>query len=71
MFNANENSTDRWIRAIAGGVILWASCCYLSGQLRDIGYVIGVLMTITAITGFCMLYKISGISTIKKENKIK
>ena len=60
----NENSTDRIIRVIVG-VILLLVAYNLTGAWSIIMYVISLIVFITAVTGFCALYKLSGISTLK------
>jgi len=67
MFKKNESGTDRLIRAIIGLILLIVSYYYLTGWVQIVGYILGVISVITAITGFCGLYKLLGISTIKKE----
>jgi len=70
MFKTNEGSTDRWIRAIAGVVILGIAYYKLAGGMQIAGYIIGVVLVFTAITGFCGLYKLLGISTIEKKDEV-
>jgi len=69
MFKANEGPADRWIRAIVGVVILAVSYYSLMGKIQITGYVIGIILVFTAITGFCGLYKLLGISTIEKKDE--
>jgi len=69
MFKANEGSMDRWIRAIIGVVILTVAYYSLSGKIQIISYVIGAILVFTAITGFCGLYKLLGISTIENKDE--
>ena len=64
----NESTTDRIARLIIGlifGYIGYISMP-ISPALAYVGYIIGVILIATAITGFCLLYKLIGIST-KKE----
>jgi hypothetical protein len=61
----NESTIDRWIRAIVGLVALYVSYTQLSGGWAIFGYVIGIIAIVTALTGFCYLYKIFGVSTKK------
>lgn len=63
----NESTVDRWIRAILGVVIFWLAYKDLAGWEMWVGYIIGILLVITAITGYCWLYQVLGIST--KKNK--
>jgi hypothetical protein len=61
----NESMTDRWIRAIIGVVILYVSYAMLSGALAIVGYFVGAVLIVTALSGCCYLYKVLGFSTKK------
>lgn len=62
----NEGSTDRIVRVILGIVLIIIGWPVLGnttlGVILDI---IGVILLITAITGFCTIYRLLGINTIK------
>ena len=63
MFSANESATDRIVRAI-GGVLLLAVGWFLTGGvLRIVLLVLGVVALFTALTGFCLIYRLFGFST--------
>ena len=65
----NEGLIDRTIRLIVGIFALYLAFTYSLWWL-----VLAVPALLTAITGFCLPYKLLGISTLKKEpekNKIK
>ncbi len=70
MFTANESVLDRVIRGIVGVVLLWLGLGplhALSGNVWGIIVtVIAVIAIVTAVTGFCLIYRILGISTSKK-----
>ncbi len=70
MFKPNESPVDRLIRAILGVILLAASILYLGAfkgnVLGIIIFIISLILLFTAATGFCLLYKIFGISTLKK-----
>jgi hypothetical protein len=61
----NEGKLDRVARAIFGGVIFYFAYVSFEGALAIVGYVVGVILIITAVTGHCCLYKLLGISTKK------
>jgi membrane-bound ClpP family serine protease len=62
----NEGSTDRIIRVIVGIVLIVIGWAVLGNNtLGVILDIIGVILLITAITGFCGIYRLLGISTIK------
>ena len=67
LFKKNEGPGDRWARAIFGVVVLGLAYSQFSGWVQIIGYIVGAILIFTAITGFCTLYKILGISTAKEE----
>jgi uncharacterized membrane protein len=66
----NESFADRVIRIIIGLVLL-ASGIYEIGLSMVFGVIliiIGAIVLVTGITGFCALYSILGISTCKNCN---
>ena len=63
----NESSMDRKIRAVIGVVFLVLGSVVFSGTVSIIAYVLGVVMLITAATGFCALYKVLGINTASEK----
>jgi len=70
MFTPNEGMVDRIVRAVVGVILLWAGLWPLAGlQAAVLGIIvalIGLILVITAITGFCLIYRLLGISTLKK-----
>ncbi|MFA5130868.1 MAG: DUF2892 domain-containing protein [Patescibacteria group bacterium] len=62
----NENATDRWVRVILGIIFLLLAYFQLTGTWRIVFYVLGIIALVTALTGFCALYKLLGINTNKK-----
>jgi ABC-type multidrug transport system fused ATPase/permease subunit len=65
----NEHALDRFIRVLIGEVLLLAAFFWAGGILAIVLYFLGAVMLITALTGFCMLYKPFGINTLKKSRK--
>ncbi len=61
----NESTMDRWIRAVLGIIILYLAYAVFTGVLSVIAYIVGIILVLTAIVGFCLPYKIFGISTKK------
>ena len=70
MFQRNEGPVDRTIRIVLGVVLLLVGLWLLNGLGGAAGgiivAVIGAILLITGITGFCGLYRLLGISTLKK-----
>jgi len=64
----NESGADRLIRIIAGIVLFMLGWGILKNNLLGIIFdILGIILFITGITGFCGLYKVLGISTKKDE----
>jgi uncharacterized membrane protein HdeD (DUF308 family) len=65
---ANESGTDRVIRIILGIILVILGWFALGNNtLGVILDIIGIILIITGITGFCLLYTLFGMSTRKKE----
>jgi O-antigen/teichoic acid export membrane protein len=63
----NESGLDRIIRVILAAVIaVLYFTGVLSGTWAIVLGIVGVVLLITGLTGFCALYKLFGISTLKK-----
>ncbi|MCF7804385.1 MAG: DUF2892 domain-containing protein [Candidatus Marinimicrobia bacterium] len=65
----NENTTDRVLRVIIGLVLLAIGIFGLQGTLAWILGIVGGILAVTGLTGFCLLYKLLGISTKKATEK--
>lgn len=66
-FQPNEGKSDRIIRAVVGVAALFFGFYYLTGVLQIVAYVVGAVMLVTALTGFCGLYSLLHITTTKKK----
>ncbi len=70
MFKPNESPIDRIIRAILGIILLLVSVLYLGAfkgsVLGIVVFIVSLVLLFTAATGFCLLYKVFGVSTLKK-----
>lgn len=62
----NESTVDRIIRAIIG-IALLVFGFIIGGTLQWIMIAAGAVALFTAVTGFCGLYKLLGISTYKEQ----
>ncbi len=70
-FEPNEGPVDRGIRAVVGVILLLVGFSF-QGVLAWIFYILAAVSLITALTGWCGLYKVLGISTVKiREGVIK
>lgn len=61
----NENALDRIIRAVLGIAFL-AAGLLMTGPIKWVLLVLAAIALITALTGFCLLYRIFWINTNKK-----
>ncbi len=68
MFKPNEGKTDRIICVVLGVVLLGFALYNLTGIAQIAVEVVGMIALVTGAVGFCGLYKIFGISTLKKKN---
>lgn len=62
----NESTIDRFIRAVVGIELVLIAFLKISGAWQIAGYVLGAILLVTAIDGFCALYIPFGINTKKK-----
>jgi len=61
----NESKNDRIIRFILGIILGVISYTMLTGIIQVIIYAIAIVLIFTAISGFCLIYKMFKINTIK------
>jgi len=62
---SNESALDRIIRVILG-IALLAAGLLMAGPIKWVLLALAAIALITAVTGFCLLYKVFGINTNKK-----
>jgi hypothetical protein len=63
----NESNLDRILRVVFGAVLLFVGFGgVLSGTWAIVADIIGVILVLTGIVGFCPLYALIHISTVKK-----
>jgi uncharacterized membrane protein len=66
---ANENGIDRTLRLILGVVLLIASFVWFNvtaGEITGIiAAVIGAVLLITGLVGFCPAYRLVGVNTCR------
>lgn len=65
----NEGSADRLVRLFIAEILIIGAYFWLGGVWQIVFYVAGIVSLITAVTGFCGLYKVLGIKTVSKESK--
>lgn len=65
----NEGTADRVIRVILGFILIYIGAIQmgLSGVQAYIVVLVGIILLITGTTGFCGLYTVIGINTLKKK----
>lgn len=63
----NESNTDRLVRVVAGIALLFLGVGgTLSGTLASVAGMLGVILLLTGAIGFCPLYALFKLSTLKK-----
>ena len=65
----NEGLIDRIIRIIIGSVALFSGGFWLGGIGQIVALIIGAVMTLTGLVGFCGIYTILKINTCSKNQK--
>jgi len=69
MFEKNESTADRVVRALVGGgllVVSYASLGVTSAKpLGILSSLVGAVLLFTAATGSCLLYRLVDINTAK------
>lgn len=59
----NESKTDRIVRFILGAILIIVSNSNLTGGVQTVGYIAGIVLLFTSLTGFCLIYKIFNFKT--------
>jgi len=64
----NEGTLDRGIRVVLGALLLWLGTVsgVLASPLTTVAMVVGVVLLITGVTGFCGIYKLLGMNTCSR-----
>jgi len=65
----NEGVVDRMIRVILSMIFFLLAFFWLAGITKVIFYILAMVVLLTAVTGFCALYKILKINTNKNTEK--
>jgi len=69
MIKPNEGFFDRLARVTVGALILITGGFWLGGIPQLIAYIVGVLMSVTGLIGFCGLYTVLKIQTCSRNEK--
>jgi hypothetical protein len=64
----NESALDRVIRVVIG-IALIAAAFAAAGAFKIVLLTLGAIALFTALTGFCLLYALLGISTSSRKKK--
>jgi hypothetical protein len=65
----NEGVVDRLVRLFISELLFLGAYFWVGGMWQVVLYVAGTISLITAVTGFCGLYKVLGVQTCKVESK--
>jgi len=63
----NEGGLDRGVRVVLAAILFFLGTVVLTGIGSIVASILGVVMFITAITGFCGVYTLLGINTKSEE----
>ena len=64
----NESPADRIIRSIVGVVLIALGLFGVAtGAWLYVAYVLGAILLVTGIVGFCPLYRVFNFSTVKNK----
>jgi hypothetical protein len=65
MFQRNESTLDRIVRAVAGAGLVAAAVAGfgLGSPLGILLSMVGAILVFTGVTGVCLIYKLLGIDT--------
>lgn len=63
----NESEVDRIIRSIVGVLAILVGYSVATGVWQIVLFVVGGVLIVTSLTGFCLIYKLLRISTLKEE----
>ncbi len=64
MFTPNESTLDRVIRFVLGAVLVYVWYAVLvTGALGILAVVVGIVLMLTGIVGWCPIYKLLGSGT--------
>lgn len=67
----NVGSIDRLIRLLLASVLFYSGLFFYSGSALGIGLVVvGSILLITALVGFCGLYRLLGIHTNQPDEQL-
>ena len=73
MFKISQNlsTLDRFLRVIIGSSLIYIGLFLLIGLIQLVFILIGLGLIINAITGFCVVYYLLGITTCRIPKKSK
>jgi hypothetical protein len=64
MFTQNETMVDRIVRVVVGALLIYAWYAMLvTGVMATVALIIGLVLVITGLIGWCPLYSLFGIGT--------
>ena len=62
----NMGNLDREVRIVIGLLLVGAGALLWSGLLQIVAVVIGIVLLLTSLVGYCPLYSLLGIDTSKR-----
>lgn len=71
MLKKNENIYDRVIRFMIAIVLFYLAYFKADGAVQIVLYVLALVSLVTSLTGYCYLYTILKVSTLKEKSEKK
>lgn len=65
----NENWNDRIFRLVLGVAVFAVAYFAVTDWLQIALYLVGSILVVTGLTGFCIIYEMLGISSLKKSKR--
>lgn len=64
----NEGTLDRGLRAALAVVVALVAAFAVKGAFSIVLWVVAAVLAVTAVAGFCPLYRVFGVNTCKVKN---
>lgn len=68
---ANESSVDRWVRVVFGTLLVVCGVFWVSGVAQTLSVLLGAVLVVTGLIGFCPLYALFKTGTRKAQDERK
>ena len=65
----NLSRTDRFVRGVLGIALAAVGLIFARGPYRIAAVLLGALIVFSALMGFCHVYKVMRVSTVRKDDR--